>query len=92
MNSEMFSVKWVVPLLIALTMVVGFPNPANAGFYLREEARPMWVKADSNHDGFLSRDEVCVEDPELLGGFDDADLDRDGRLNLGEFEILLISL
>jgi hypothetical protein len=92
MNGEMFPMKWVAPLLISLVIGICFSNPAAAGFYLREEARPMWVKADTDHDGFLSRDEVGIEDPGMLQGFDDADVNCDGRLNLGEFEILLISL
>ena len=69
-----------------------FSGSANAGFYLPEEARPMWVKADTNRDGYLSRPEVYAEDPQLLAGFDKADVNRDGKLDLGEFEILLISL
>lgn len=52
----------------------------------------MWVKADANSDGFLSRDEVCAEDPAMLREFDNADVNHDGRLGLGEFEILLVSL
>ena len=69
-----------------------FSGIASAAFYMREEARPMWVKADTNRDGYLSRREVYAEDPQLLSGFDEADVNRDGKLDLGEFEILLISL
>ena len=81
-----------MPYLAVLAIGVVLSNPASAGFYLREEARPMWIKADTDRDGFLSRDEVRSEDPGMLRGFDDADVNRDGQLNLGEFEILLISL
>jgi hypothetical protein len=52
----------------------------------------MWAKVDINSDGYLSRDEICVEDPGMLREFDNADVNHDGRLDLGEFEILLISL
>lgn len=82
-------------MISALAFAVGgmwFSGTASAGFYMREEARPMWVKADTNCDGYLSRREVYAEDPQLLGGFDAADVNRDGKLDLGEFEILLISL
>lgn len=71
---------------------LGLAQSASAGFYFLEEARPIWVKADTDRDGYLSRPEVFAEDPVLLRGFDEADVDHDGKLDLGEFEILLISL
>ena len=80
------------PVVALLLAGIGFSGSANAGFYLLEEARPMWVKADTNRDGYLSRPEVYAEDPQLLRGFDKADVNGDGKLDLGEFEILLISL
>ena len=83
--------RFFLPLLPVIALL-GFAQPASAGFYLLEEARPMLVKADTNHDGYLSRLEVCAEDPVLLRGFDAADVDQDGQLDLGEFEMLLISL
>jgi hypothetical protein len=92
MKSAMFQMKWFTPMLVCLAIGFGFPKPASAGFYLREESRPMWAKVDINSDGYLSRDEICVEDPGMLREFDNADVNHDGRLDLGEFEILLISL
>lgn len=92
MNSAMFPMKWFAPMLVCLAIGFGLSNPASAGFYLREESRPMWAKVDTNSDGYLSRDEICVEDPAMLREFDNADVNHDGRLDLGEFEILLISL
>ena len=41
---------------------------------------------------YLRRQEICIEDPAMLREFDNADVNHDGRLDLGEFEILLISL
>jgi hypothetical protein len=84
--------KWFTPMLVCLAIAAGFSKPASAGFYLREESRPMLAKVDINSDGYLSRHEICVEDPAMLREFDNADVNRDGRLDLGEFEILLISL
>ncbi len=84
--------KWFIPMLVCLAIGLGFANPASAGFYLREESRPMWAKVDTNSDGYLSRQEICIEDPAMLREFDNADVNHDGRLDLGEFEILLISL
>jgi len=79
-------------LLLVIALGLGFAQSASARFYLREEVRPLWVKADTNRDGYLSRPEVFAEDPVLLRGFNRADVNHDGRLDLGEFEILLISL
>jgi hypothetical protein len=66
--------------------------PAHGGFYLQEEIKPMWFKIDLNGDGYISKDELCAEDPGLVRGFSKADYNGDGKLELREFEILLISL
>lgn len=65
--------------------------PAAAG-YLRDEIKPMWTKVDLDADGFVSKTELRAEDPRLVAGFRRADLNHDGRLDLREFELLLISL
>jgi hypothetical protein len=78
--------------LLMMAVGIAFTSPADAGFYMREEVRPMWIKVDTNSDGYLSRPELCAEDPQLLHGFERADVDKDGKLDFGEFEILLISL
>jgi hypothetical protein len=76
-----------------LAASLGMPAmPASAGFYLLEEVKPMWVKLDLNGDGYVTQDELCAEDPRLVSGFRKADYNRDGRLDLREFEVLLISL
>jgi len=92
MDKLLSNKRFFASALILLLSGIGFSGSVNAGFYLPEEARPMWVKADTNRDGYLSRPEVYAEDPQLLTGFDKADVNGDGRLDLGEFEILLISL
>lgn len=78
--------------LIAAVAGLAMSQPASAGFYTREEVRPLLVKADANRDGYLSRPELRAEDPSMLRGFDRADVDQNGKLDIGEFEILLISL
>lgn len=67
-------------------------SPAHSRFYLEEEIRPMWFKIDVNGDGYISKDELCAEDPGLARGFGKADYNGDGKLEPREFEILLISL
>ena len=92
MNNFLNAKRFFLATLIGLVTGLALAQPANAGFYMREEVRPMWVKADADRDGYLSRPEIYAEDPALLPGFDRADVDHNGKLDLGEFEILLISL
>ncbi|KPK28806.1 MAG: hypothetical protein AMJ66_10520 [Betaproteobacteria bacterium SG8_40] len=82
---------FVLPL-VGIVAGLAFTQPASAGFYVREEAQPMLLKADANRDGYLSRTELRAEDPSMLRFFDRADVDQNGKLDLGEFEMLLISL
>ena len=77
---------------ILLAVWLGQSWPALAGFYFLDEVEPMWVKLDLNGDGYLTRDELCAEDPRLASGFRQADYNHDGKLDLREFEVLLISL
>jgi len=92
MSNSLSAKRFFLAPLVAFVAALTFTQPASAGFYVREEVRPMLVKADANRDGFLSRPEIRAEDPSLLCGFERADVDRNGKLDLGEFEILLISL
>lgn len=92
MGNMLSTKQFFLPALVAISIGLCLPGVSFAGFYTLEEVRPVWLKADTNRDGYLSRPEVYAEDPQLLCGFDNADVDKDGRLDLGEFEILLISL
>jgi hypothetical protein len=64
---------------------------ARTGAYSLDEIDWIRMKADLNGDGVLSREEIWEEDASLLAKFDDADLDHDGTLSPGEFELLLIT-
>jgi Ca2+-binding EF-hand superfamily protein len=83
------------PALVAAIAAVSLctvAGPASAGFYRSEEIRPLWTKMDLDRDGYISAEELRVAEPGLLRAFRKADHDRDGRLDLREFEVLLISL
>lgn len=74
----------------ALFMLVA--ATASAGFYRFEEIKPMWVKMDLNGDGYIDCAELNAFDPGMIHRFRSADFDRNGKLDLREFEGLLISL
>lgn len=84
--------KWGGRTALIAVLLNVLPGTASAGFYFVEEARPILIKADTDQDGYLSKREIGAEEPALLPAFDQADVNRDGKLDLGEFEILLISL
>lgn len=80
-------------LLATTALVLGaVAANASAGFYSIEEVKPLWVKMDLNGDGFVSWEEVMAQEPRMIKRFYRADYNRDGKLDLREFEELLISL
>lgn len=89
--------SWYVlaPVLGAILLSIGSSVTAKPGVasgnYRFEEVQWVWLKADLNADGMLTREEVWEEDAALAAKFDDADLDGNGTLNAGEFEILLMT-
>lgn len=85
----------IAPLLGALLLSLGSsvtakPAAATPG-YRFDEVQWIWLKADLDADGKLTRQEVWDEDAGLASRFDEADLDGDGMLSAGEFELLLMS-
>lgn len=85
----------LAPVLGAVLLAIGFSVTATPyvayNSYLLEEVQWVWLKADLNADGMLTRDEVWEENAALVAKFDDADRDGNGTLNAGEFEILLMT-
>lgn len=76
--------------LFSMGSVTATPGAAS-GSYRLEEVQWVWLKADLNADGMLTREEVWEEDAALAAKFEDADLDGNGTLSAGEFEILLMT-
>lgn len=76
-------------LLSAGSSVTATPSTSNS--YLLEEVQWVWLKADLNADGVLSREEVWEEDAALAAKFDEADRDGNGTLSAREFEVLLMT-
>jgi len=89
--------SWYVlaPVLGAILLSLGSSVAATPGIasnnYRLDEVQWVWLKADLNADGVLSREEVWEEDAMLAARFDAADLDGNGTLSAGEFEILLMT-
>lgn len=80
-------------LMLASTGLMAHNSPlGGAQHYEPAEVRPIWLRIDLNADGRISRSELREEDPRLLSRFDQADIDRDGKLSLRELEVLLLSV
>lgn len=78
---------------VAVALVLGgAAATASAGFYRIEEIKPLWIKMDLNGDGYVSREELQAQEPRMIKRFRRADYNHDGKLDLREFELLLISL
>ena len=56
---------------------------------LDSEAMNAMLRADRDKDGVLSREELEHYDMSLTRRLNEVDADRDGRLTLYEFEVLL---
>lgn len=85
----------IAPVLAAALLSIGSSVTATpsaaSNSYLLEEVQWVWLKADLNADGVLSREEVWEEDAALAAKFDEADRDGNGTLSAGEFEVLLMT-
>lgn len=85
----------LLPIVGAILLSLGAsvtatPN-APSSTYRFDEVQWIWLKADFNADGRLSREEVWEEDAALAAKFDDSDLDGNGTLSAREFELLLMT-
>ncbi|HWA13418.1 MAG TPA: hypothetical protein VHA15_10025 [Burkholderiales bacterium] len=91
MRKTLFLAPLAGALLLSLGSSVTATPAAGLQGYRLDEVQWIWIKADVDADGRLTREEVRDEDAALAARFDDADLDGDGSLSAGEFEILLMS-
>ncbi|HEY9131848.1 MAG TPA: EF-hand domain-containing protein [Dyella sp.] len=68
-------------LTIVLALTAGC---ASSGGRMAQKAQERFTSADTNQDGYLSRDEAQRGMPRLAEHFDEIDTDRDGRLSKAE--------
>jgi Ca2+-binding EF-hand superfamily protein len=87
MEEPMLSPKLVAASLVAFELA----GPVVAREDLREQPDVQFEQLDRNGDAFLSRDEVAPL-ARIAARFEKFDLNRDGRLDSGEFRALLASL
>ena len=83
----MLTPKFVAASLVALDLA----GPVLARETLPQPQEMPFEQLDRNEDGFLTRDEI-VKVAQIAARFDKFDLDRDGRLDRGEFRGLVASL
>lgn len=69
-------------LSLAVVSVAAFAEPSD--MTTSKETAPEWTKADSNRDGFLTKDEL-VSYPAFGQDFDKVDTDGDNKISQEEF-------
>lgn len=75
----------VNPLFAATLAIVSIAAFAESpGMTTNNEVAPEWTKADTNHDGFLTRDEL-VPFSNLVHHFDKIDSDADMKVSESEY-------
>ena len=85
----MFRLKQALPITIGAFI---FTSAAYAGDEkpqggVSRDLEQQFKALDRNGDGFISRDELMA-DKALSGGFNNADQNRDGKLDMPEFQAL----
>jgi len=75
---------FALALAAAFVAQGAFAVPNNDGTVDARESAPEWSKADSNRDGFLTKEEL-VSYPTLGNDFDDIDTDGDNKLSESEY-------
>ncbi|HZP65621.1 MAG TPA: EF-hand domain-containing protein [Rudaea sp.] len=82
--------------LAAVLLAAGVASSAQAANASRGDAgqrlRERIAAADTDHDGYLSRDEAAKGMPKLAAHFDEIDTDHDGKLSTPEIAAYLKKL
>ena len=89
--------NWLLAALISIALALGAAaadKPVGTtvlrpSFSLDSRAMNAMLRADTDKDGYLSREELEHYDLALARRFKEADTDGDGRLTFYEFEKLL---
>ncbi|HVX04615.1 MAG TPA: EF-hand domain-containing protein [Rhodanobacteraceae bacterium] len=74
----------LVGLLAALSLTACAATGGGRSQAAAEKAQERFAAADTNHDGYLSRDEAAQGTPRLSAHFDEIDSDHDGLLSKQE--------
>ncbi|MET0680653.1 MAG: EF-hand domain-containing protein [Burkholderiales bacterium] len=76
-------------LLAAVALIASAPAWA-ADTLPPQDRLAAFRQLDTDGDGWISRQEAAVQ-PEVAANFDRADVDRDNRLSLAEFETIALN-
>jgi Ca2+-binding EF-hand superfamily protein len=71
-------------VLAALSLSACATTSESRSQKIAEKAQERFSAADSNHDGYLSRDEASAGTPRLAAHFDEIDSNGDGQLSKEE--------
>jgi Ca2+-binding EF-hand superfamily protein len=74
----------VLVVLAALSLSACAATGGSRSQKIADKAQERFSAADTNHDGYLSRDEATQGTPRLAAHFDEIDGDHDGRLSKQE--------
>jgi hypothetical protein len=85
----MKSIKQAMPILLGafLFASAAFAQDSKPQGGVSRDLEKQFKNLDRNSDGFVSRDEL-LGDKALSGGFIEADKNRDGKLDMSEFQAL----
>lgn len=72
---------FVLAMLAVLSLSACAATGGSRSQKIADKAQERFSAADTNHDGYLSRDEASQGTPRLSAHFDEIDSDHDGRLS-----------
>jgi copper chaperone CopZ len=81
MSDAMRAIVWTTGVAFGVIAPGAFAQSAAAGGAM--QTNPVFLRLDSNHDGFVSRGEAA-QNASVRAAFDQADMNKDGRLDEDE--------